>query len=703
MAKKENMQKKVSSKIIVRKNDDKNKNLKYFAFIFILGFILYGNTLNNGYALDDKAMIWSNQYTQKGFSGIKDILKGDSFEGIFGKDSKLEGGRYRPLSLITFAIEIEFFGKKMTDNIARNSYIGCPKVSHFFNILLYCCSLLILYVVLKKIFKNYKSKYEWLSIPFIATLLFAFHPLHTEVVANIKGRDEILAFLFVFLAFNSIINFTEKPKKKYELILVSIYMFLGLMSKETIITFLALIPITFYFFKEKKEFIKSLWGLIPLSIATIAYLIIRQTVIGNTLGIEITNLMNNPFYGMTISERYATIIYTLLLYLKLLIFPHPLTWDYYPYHIGILNFSNIWVILSIIIHIALLVIAIMGLKRKLLVSYCIFLYAITLSITSNILFSVGVFMNERFIYISLLGLCIYVAYLLSQKIPTLIKKEKHYKITAISTITIILLLFSIKVITRNKVWENSFTLFEHDINISQNSAKGNCTYACELYKLGEDAMKEKDTVTQNKYFSKAKKYFEKALEIYPQYEEARVHYGNIYYIMYGDYETMFDNYLIALKTSPLNKDVWNNSVGILTHNLNLPEYGKKIWLRYSEISDYYMSYLQLGVLYLNEQKNDSAIFFLEKAKEKNKSDFNTFNKLGTAYGNIGNYKEARNNLLQAIKIKEDAQTFSMIGITYGMENDNQKALKYFEKALNLAPKNQEYINNVMIARKNLGL
>ena len=99
-------------------------------------------------------------------------------------------------------------------------------------------------------------------------------------------------------------------------------MFLALLAKENALTFLAIIPLTLYFFKNAS--IKQLGSvLVPLLVASIAYLVIRYQVIGYFLspnGKEITDIMNNPFYGLGGAEKMATVFYTLGLYLKLLFF-----------------------------------------------------------------------------------------------------------------------------------------------------------------------------------------------------------------------------------------------------------------------------------------------------------------------------------------------------------------------------------------------
>jgi tetratricopeptide (TPR) repeat protein len=673
--------------------------------IFVLAFIIYANTLGHQYALDDKMTFWKNEFVQQGTGGIKDILSYDTMAGMFGKDTKeLEGGRYRPLSLITFALEVEFFGKKTTDLSAKEPFIGNPGISHFINILLYCISLLILYNVLVKLFRDYKPKIWYLSIPFIATMLFVAHPLHTEIVANIKGRDEILAFLFSISALNAIINYIDK-KKAYELINAFVFIFLGSMSKEISITFLAVIPASIYFFRNEK-WSKILLTTVPVFAGAVLYLVIRQAVIGDQSALGATQLMNNPFMDASFGQKYATIFYTLLLYLKLLVFPHPLTWDYYPYHISLLEFIDWRVLLSIVLYLALGVYMILGIKKKSIYSYGIFIYLATLSITSNMFFGIGAFMSERFVFVSLLGFCLILAFIISEELPKILQHAKKAKKVAVVITIFLLLAFSIKTVSRNRVWENNMTLFSHDIEISSNSAKGNSTYASELYKLSEDAEALGDTVTRNKYLKQSIPYFEKAVEIYPDYSEALVRLGNIYYKLYGDYKTMFEYYIRTLQFSPLNADVWNNTLGVLTYNVTDFAYEKDIWLQYSNCAPERADpYYQIGNLYYfsTTPNADSAIYYFEKTYKITPQNFELLFQLGVSYGNKDNFEKARNYLQQAAAIKEDSEVYRYLGITYGMEGNDVKALEYFEKALILNPTNEQLKQNIVVAKQKLGI
>lgn len=672
--------------------------------IFVFAFVLYANTLGHQYALDDKMTFWKNEFVQNGASGIMDILTYDSMVGMFGKDTKeLEGGRYRPLSLITFALEVEFFGKDTTDISAKTSFIGNPGISHFLNVLLYCISLLILYKVLNRLFRDYKPKFWYLSIPFIATLIFAAHPLHTEIVANIKGRDEILAFLFSIAALDAILDYVDKSKFT-GLINAFIFIFLGSLSKEITITFLAVIPLSIYFFRKEK--ISTYFTLmIPLFAGALLYMGIRASVIANQTAIEASMLMNNPFLEATKGQRYSTVVFTLLIYLKLLIFPHPLTWDYYPYHIPIVGWTDWRVVLGLVLYAGLAFVAIKGFKKKSIYSYGILIFAATLSITSNVFFNIGAFMSERFIYVSLLGFCIIAAYLISEKLPLKITHLQKYRKTAILITAIFLLAFSVKTISRNTVWENNLSLFSHDIKVSTNSAKGNSTYASELYKLSEDAEAAGDTALRNKYLQESIPYFEKAVEIYPDYSEALVRLGNIHYKLSGDYKMMFNYYIKTLKANPLNADVWANTIGVLNFNVDEPEYEKFVWSEFAKYSPtHYESFFQMGNLYYFAQpaQGDSAIYWYEKSKLLNSNHFETLFYLGVSYGNKGEFAKARENFLKAVSIKQDTEAYRYLGITYGMQNDDKTALTYFEKALSLDPNNEQIKQYIQLARTRIG-
>src|SRR6266699_1973021 len=79
----------------------------------LIGFIFYYNTFSHESAFDDRMAITDNAYVQRGLAGIPDILTTDAYQSYLESKNganQLAGGRYRPLSLITFAVEQQLTG-----------------------------------------------------------------------------------------------------------------------------------------------------------------------------------------------------------------------------------------------------------------------------------------------------------------------------------------------------------------------------------------------------------------------------------------------------------------------------------------------------------------------------------------------------------------------------------------------------------------
>jgi hypothetical protein len=484
------------------------ENWRQLCIISLLSFGLYIQSVSFDYVLDDSILIVTNKYTQKGIAGIGDIFTTESFKGAFDNQPEMvEGGRYRPLSIATFALEKSLTG-------------GNKAISHLINVLLYVLTGILLYRDLLFMFPKARSgstSNRWFfTLPFIATVLFIVHPLHVEVVANIKGRDEIFALLGELGLLYCSFKWLAQKKNKF-LFFSFLFALFGIFSKENVITFLAVLPITAYFF-TRSSLSDKLKITLPLVLATFIYIIMRIYALGYFFtGAEITNIMNNPFYGLSFSDKMATVFYTLLLYLKLLIWPHPLTHDYYPYHIPIMHWSDWASLLSLLLHLLLIVIMIKGWKRKSVLSYSIAFYLVTLSIVSNLVISVGTFMNERFVYHASLGFCIAVGWLLTEKMNfsrlSRIAAKFIFFLATIVYITLSLL--------RIPDWKSVEALDRSALKVSPDSARANHFFGMLIWgnvylKLPKDA----DSARKRAVLDSLKPYFDKALEILPSYNSA---------------------------------------------------------------------------------------------------------------------------------------------------------------------------------------
>lgn len=192
----------------------------------LFAFILYVFTVNNAYNLDDELVTKNHPVTGKGISALPEI-----FASPYFADASGNAYEYRPVVLTSFAIEHQFFG----DN---------PGVSHFFNALLYALLIWVLYKTLKALWRNYNG-----LLPFCVALLFAAHPLHTEVVASIKNRDEILALLFALLSLYTSLQYVKAGQWKF-LAISALLFLLGILSKKSVLPFALIIPLSLILFSK---------------------------------------------------------------------------------------------------------------------------------------------------------------------------------------------------------------------------------------------------------------------------------------------------------------------------------------------------------------------------------------------------------------------------------------------------------------------
>ncbi|HOY32337.1 MAG TPA: tetratricopeptide repeat protein [Bacteroidales bacterium] len=645
--------------------------IKWVVFVFAL--LLYADTLDLNYALDDSLVITQNTYTQKGVSGIGEIFSNDAFVGFFGeKKGLLPGGRYRPLAQVMFAVEKELFG--------FNPFIG-----HLVNILLYALTCMLLYIILLRLFKNFTANHWFLSIPFIASMLFAAHPLHTEVVANIKGRDEILSLLFSLLT--AYITLQYMQNKKLYLLIINFFLFLlAVLSKENALTFIALIPLILYVFinPRLKDYI---FTLLPLLLAFLTYFIIRIGVTGAGItSARVTELLNDPFVGASLMQKYATILLTWLKYLWLLIFPHPLTHDYYPKQIPIIGFSDPRPLLSLAIFGFLLIFSFIRIRKKNIFAFSILFFFISFSIVSNLVINIGTFMNERFMFTSLLGFTIIIAYLISVVLKKKINNSGTFRTTALIVFLVILTGYAVKTVARNRVWMDDLTLFTTDVRVSSNSTKCNTSAGGRLI---EKADSTENDVQKQKYLDQAEKYLLKALEIYPQNSNALLLLGNAYFKK-KEYEKSRDYYLKCLLLNPKNKFALNNlkNVAIMANSDKL--YGEAL-KNYNLLLKYEPenaeSYFGLGVAYKGLNKFDSAILILNKAIQIKPDYVDAISKLGEIYGeNLNMIDEAQQCFIKAINIDPgNVSSLENLGIVYGIRHDYEKSIYYFKKALDIKP------------------
>jgi tetratricopeptide (TPR) repeat protein len=627
-------------------------------FLFVLAFLLYANTLTHGFVLDDGIVITENKAVRAGVAGIGDLLTKDSFFGFSGSSEAahiVAGARYRPLSLLLFAVLYQLFGAQ-------------PFVFHLVTVLLYAGVVCLLYRTLLRLLQPVFLESSPL-VAFATSLLFAVHPVHTEVVANVKSCDELLALGGGLLALYAALRAIDTPARKWS-VGTGVFFFAACLGKENAITFLAVIPLALAWGRSKEVLWKGhiMWA---LAVSALLFLLLRSAVTGGfSAGSAPAELLNNPYLKQvngqwvpfSTGEKTAAIFYALGKYLQLLVFPHPLTHDYYPKYIDRLTWGHPLVLLSLLVHVGLAAFVLAGGRRFRLIRFGAAWYLITMSVVSNLFFPIGTHLNERFLFMPSVGFCLFVVgsiWMLQEKffrktVPQTVVREKtktpkntetapgtaaKWPSGMLMALGLIAVLWGGKTVLRNPVWASDERLVLTDVKVSANSARANDAAAGVQFNR---SLKEKDGAKKQELWRSAIQYADKALTLYPDMASAHATAAKSHHFL-GNYDTAIEHYRAAIRLLP-----------------DRPEYRRNLAMS-----------LRDGGQFYGEQRNDLTT--------------------------------ARRYLAESWQLSaQDPVTAWLTGVTYGVQGDHRQAAEWYNRALTLSPDNPTYLYDLGTALRQEG-
>ncbi len=583
-----------------------------------LAFLLYANTLQHGFALDDGSAITENWVTKKGTEEMGLLLTKPYRYGYWNSAGVL----YRPVSLLMFAIEWEL----SPDN---------PSLHHTVNVLLYAATAFLLFYTLARMMVGYH-----LLLPFFTSLLFLVHPIHVETVANIKSRDEMLAFFFSILALHQIWTYFDK-RQLQSLVLALLSFTIALFSKEGVITFLAIFPLSIYFFHRKVSLVDNLKTSALFLVPALLYLAVRSNVLGDVAAGagKSSPLDNLLFAAPDMASKLATAFLILGKYLITLFIPITLCSDYGFNQIPITTWADWRVLLALAVHAGMAIYAFKNLAKKDLLAYGILFYGITFSIYSNVLITIGSSYAERFLYIPSLGFALVVAVLLLKLLkvnytePTEEALDQWWSkyTTPLLVLAILGGLYGARTMARNPAWKNSYTLYTTDLPNSPNSAKLNYHQALETVKVG---LKSDSPQEKMRLFDQAIKGFEKAISIYPNYVDAHGELGLVWFRK-GNAQKAMTAYEEALKYNPKKATVYSN-MGIIYFQQQNFEKAEEVYKKAVQYDPRFVDALRnLGSVYAMQKRFDEAIVQFNNALkyDPNSAILNFY--LGSVYRDKG--------------------------------------------------------------------
>lgn len=598
-------------------------------FFFVWAYILYGNTILNKYAVDDE-FVTNNEMIRKGVAAIPEIF---TTHYIDQKGNVSDNtADYRPIVKLTYAIEYQIYQQDK------------PGRSHAVNVLIYFLLSTLLFFILKRLLKDYNILFS-----FLITVIFMAHPVHTEVVASLKNRDEMLAFLCGLGTLYFLLKYADTRKPWYILPAMIVFV-LGYLSKASILPFILIYPLALYFFTNLKP-----KQYIPIFAVFVILAVVSQ--IGPKwllpAGERMTSMMENPLYmEKGVLYRIGTGLVSLLFYLRILVYPHPLLY-YYGYDmIPLTTPANIWAIISFIVYAGILIYALLHIRKKAVTAFAILWYLIFIAMYSNILIPVVGIVGERFVFAGSLGFCIvlvWVIFKIFRTEPNSLTIEFDARAKILVVVILILIPYAALTINRNREWRNLMDLFAKDIPYLTNSAKANTQYAGLLMRTTyEDPnFRQYGNVNQFK-LEIMKDHFLKSVKIYPRNYQTLNDLGTVYLFFDKDPDSAI---LFLKRAIDLNAEL------------------EPAWVN-------------LGMAFKEVKKFDSAAWCYSTILRRNPKQIKAYFALANVYNDMGETQKAINMNLDVLRSSPNLDVpYINIGNYILQAGDTTVAIEYYEEAI----------------------
>jgi tetratricopeptide (TPR) repeat protein len=670
----------------------------------VMSIFLFSNTFEHRFVLDDHGIIKNNKITKAPVSweNTKTIFSTPLRKGDF---SDLENSLYRPFTKLLFNIQWNMFDANTDSFTAAHHF-------HKVNVLLFALTVITFFWVL------YHALGKRWVVPFLATLLFVVHPIHSEVVANVKSADEILSLLGIVLALRCIQLYADTEKRHWGILAVVSFL-MGCFSKESTIVAIAIFPIFIYFFTKmavKKNLIVS--G--AMVFVALFFLLARHQSLSGYPAAPKTSPLDNYIVLCDPKEQavlpldyqtkykgasaFASAVSTLGYYIKTFFYPHPLSCDYSFSTLEPVGFNDSGFIFSFLLFLIMFGYALWKWKEKSAIGFGFFWFFITMSITSNVFMLIGTSFGERLFFTPSAGLCLATVLLLDHFLRKNQTDESSFMGSVkqapimFGLVFLVATAYSMKTWSRNADWKSDYKLFSRDIEHFPNATHllfymGNHLSGTERKEVLTDELTQLGFSQQQINDSAAKEsarsiyYFNRSMSIYPALpSDGYNQLGKAYFnfsegIKAGGDSVQYFAFLDSAYKYYAKAYAEDSTNGIFINNLGTVYYNRgmyKIGLGGERIAEginqlmvsqpyFFRAHTRdtmesdfmnnIGCIYGTVGKPDSAIYWFEKALGKDSLDLTSIQFLDITWRNKGNAAMADyyKNLAASARIKKTEQ------------------------------------------------
>ena len=581
--------------------------------IFLVASLVYLNSLGGAFVSDDRALILDHPYTKE-LRYLPAVFTAGHYEGH---------GGYRPLTTLSFALNFQLGG---TD----------PRGYHALNILLHAAISVLVYLVVIRLFRSENAA-------LVTALIFAVHPIHTEAVAWISGRAELLAALFSLACWHSYL--------RGRLIAAALFFVAGILSKENALVLPVVMAASDLYLSRRDQ--RALWprlkGYAAFAGVIVFYFAFRWALYTHALIRDANKIAfhDNPLAVASVSDRILTALKILGDYFLLLIWPRRLTADYsFNATRVVQSLTDPGLIFAVFSIGVLIAVAWVSYSRRGHLWLPIAVSFITIAPTANLLIPIGTIKAERLLYLPSVGFCAAVGLVCAAVYELL--ERRPVRLAAQALVASALILLSVRTLKRNADWRNELTLWLANARTAPQCFRTQLLLGSEYLRAGA----VQDAITANR----------RALEIDPSSQEALGNLG------------------VSLVQT-----------GRLTEAIELFRKGTEAHPQHAA------SYLNLGLAYAARGDLPQATANFRRAIELNPVNAAGYLNLGLALSQLGNKEEALENYQRATEVKPDyAEAWNAMGAMLLRLERKEEARGALTRAISLRPDFPDAAHNLRL-------
>jgi tetratricopeptide (TPR) repeat protein len=452
----------------------------------LVAVLVHWRAFGNGFALDDVRLVESNPAIES-LAHLPKLFV-EPYWSVAGEHY----GIFRPLTIASYALNRALSGSG-------------PMGFHIVNVLLHACVTALAWSVLRRAGTHYGTA-------LLGALIFAVLPIHTEAVANVAGRAELLAALFVLAAWlaHRRSNEAGASARRWRLAAAGLY-FAAILSKESAV----LAPVLFFAddaLRGRYAFRLRASLLTPYAIALAGMLALRVLALGVHQAAEDTIPLDNPAAAAGAWPRVLTALWVQLKYFGICLAPRHLVSDYSFDAIPVArSLADPRVLAGIVFVAGLSASAAWGWRRSRPTALAALVWILFFLPSANLLFPTGTIMAERLAYLPSLGLCLAIGHwgaaFAARERPAGTVRARRFVVVTLAALVV--LGATARSWARIPDWRSNLTLALADVATTPRSAKLQAGAGIFLADAGR--------------FAEAEDHLRRAVAIFPDY--AQMHYN----------------------------------------------------------------------------------------------------------------------------------------------------------------------------------